>query len=193
MTKTQKKDIYNKWRRRGKCMDCGCEIDYRSKRCVTCRSLSDNPFKGKIHTDETKKLIGKGSSEKFTDDYTERVYKSKRRGKSKKAINGYTLIKSYDHPDKNKQNDVLEHRLIMEKKIGRRLTKDEVVHHINFIRNDNAEENLHLYKNRSEHLRATKSLNKLVDTLLTKEIIIFKEGIYKMKMEKIVQVGGNNE
>lgn len=55
-------------------------------------------------------------------------------------LNGYIAILCPDHPFKH--GYVFEHRLVMEKKLGRYLTKDEVVHHINGIKTDNREKNL---------------------------------------------------
>ncbi len=64
---------------------------------------------------------------------------------------GYIEIYSPNHPLKSGRNSVLQHRLVMEKHIGRYLTSEEVVHHKNGIKNDNKIENLELMKNNSEH------------------------------------------
>jgi len=68
-------------------------------------------------------------------------------------VHGYVYILKPDHPFCNKQGYFLEHRLVMEKSIGRYLTPKEVVHHVNGIKDDNREENLTLFKNQSEHHR----------------------------------------
>lgn len=67
----------------------------------------------------------------------------------------YVAIYIPIHPKCDKNGCVREHRIIMEKKIGRYLHRWEVVHHINGIKNDNRPENLELMT-RSEHMRLHK-------------------------------------
>jgi hypothetical protein len=73
------------------------------------------------------------------------------KGGKYKTGDGYIFIYSPNHPNKTKMGYVLEHRLIMEKHLGRYLTKDEVIHHINHIKDDNRIENLMLLKNNGVH------------------------------------------
>lgn len=64
---------------------------------------------------------------------------------------GYVYIYSPNHPRINNSYYIAEHRLVMEKYIGRYLKPEEVVHHINGIRTDNRIENLMLFPNHREH------------------------------------------
>lgn len=66
---------------------------------------------------------------------------------------GYVMIYSPNHPFKNANNCVLEHRLVMEQHIGRYLTPEEVVHHKNHIKSDNRIENLELFPSNYEHMK----------------------------------------
>lgn len=72
-----------------------------------------------------------------------------------KIVKGYRYIYQPNHPNATKQGYVSEHRLAMEKKIGRLLLRTEVVHHLNGDPADNRPENLGLYPNNSEHIRMT--------------------------------------
>ena len=69
---------------------------------------------------------------------------------------GYVMVRverAWDH-GKRKQTSgyKAEHRIIVEAEIGRKLTKDEQVHHKNGNKQDNSPENLELLTN-SEHQR----------------------------------------
>lgn len=69
-------------------------------------------------------------------------------------VKGYWMIYSPDHPAATKQKRVAEHRLVMEKLLGRYLTPREVVHHIDGDRCNNVPENLMVFQTNTEHLKA---------------------------------------
>ena len=62
----------------------------------------------------------------------------------KTSQHGYVNVLKKDHPAANACGYILEHRLVMEKHLGRYLTKNETVHHKNGIKSDNRLENLEL-------------------------------------------------
>lgn len=73
------------------------------------------------------------------------------RGGRKKNYAGYIQIKDRSHPFCDANGYVMEHRIKIEKKIGRFLEKKEQVHHINGIKNDNRIKNLKLFRSASDH------------------------------------------
>lgn len=65
---------------------------------------------------------------------------------------GYVEIRMPEHPYA-RHGYVLEHRLLMENKLGRYLLPTEVVHHRNKDKSDNRLRNLRLYRTNAEHLK----------------------------------------
>ena len=68
---------------------------------------------------------------------------------------GYILEHCPDHPQATTGGYVRQHRLVMEKMLGRYLTPEEVVDHKNRDTSDNDPGNLELYPSNAAHLAAT--------------------------------------
>lgn len=188
------------------CHYCKKELTKKQKFCSRIcyyRNMKGYaPFKGKHHSEETKKKIGLTQIGKRTGSKNNRWkggktkckcracgkefflypgHTTRGRGKycSRKCYHGdrkrnyclekstrwaggithtstgYRMIKNPKHPQSNHLGYVREHRVVMEKKIGRYLHRWEIAHHINGIKDDNRIENLKLmndFEHRSLHL-----------------------------------------
>lgn len=110
-------------KKNGKCLDCGNPISKWNKRCAKCNYKS--PERNKKISDSR---IGSNNP-------------NWRGGKYKDA-SGYIRIKNKEHHLADCNGYIREHRLIAEQKYGRKIRNDEVVHHLNGIRDDNRPENL---------------------------------------------------
>lgn len=135
------KGVEKGWFKKGHCQGLGIKKSEEHKRKLAFANLGkkrtqesiDKQFasrKGYRHSDETKRKIME--SNKFP-----------RKG-GRVNHQGYIMIYHPKHPSGQKGNGIyiLEHRLVMEKILGRPLKKDEIVHHKNSVRNDNRPENL---------------------------------------------------
>lgn len=75
------------------------------------------------------------------------------KGGKRYSTKGYVYVHSPKHPASNLEGYVMEHRLVMEEKLGRYLTATEVIHHINGQKNQNNIENLELVSDRGAHTK----------------------------------------
>lgn len=88
-------------------------------------------------SEETKNKISKSLKGKYKKT-------SEFGGHRRERADGYIKVYCPTHPFATKDGYIMEHVLVMEREIGRYITREEVVHHKNHIRNDNRIENLEL-------------------------------------------------
>lgn len=71
-------------------------------------------------------------------------------------LDGYVAVLApVGHPHMRKDGSIAEHRLVLERHLGRYLLPTEIVDHIDGLQLHNAPENLRLFASNAEHLRAT--------------------------------------
>lgn len=116
------------------CKDCGGRVDSaQTIRCRTCYNISRGTPPKCLDCDKRLSNWGKYS-------LCIGCLQSKNVGNKRENPAGYVLV--YQGRDKLYK---MEHRLVMEQILGRELVKNENVHHINGVRNDNRPENLELW------------------------------------------------
>lgn len=146
---------------------CKCDCGKITSVVGTCLRSGDSRSCGCFAVEIQKK-------KKLTDEQRKQLSESKKShynglngyGHVKKQNRGYQITFVPCHPHANKDGYVMLHTVLMERKLGRYLSDDEVVHHINHNREDNRIENLQLM-GKKEHMsmhmkeRHAKRRNKL--------------------------------
>lgn len=129
------------------CKNCRTAKKYHGTELISCKKFE--PEKHNCCQGENECI----NSQTFPDEKPQKGSLPKRFHKEglRKTRDGYIEIYSPHHPNQNKNKCVLESRLVMERYLGRFLTKKEVVHHINHDKQNNRIENLELFSSVGKH------------------------------------------
>jgi hypothetical protein len=130
----------------------------------------------------------KGRRKKSQSEIVKRTWDTKRKrtpiGSKRLSSHGYVLIK-VSHGSFTWE---YEHKLKMEKKLGRKLKKGEVIHHIDKDRTHNWLYNLLLCEDNLEHIKIESTFTPLVKHLMKAGVVKFnrKKKEYYLNEKMIV-------
>ena len=155
-----------------KCDECGKVSEKPSSLAVCkhqfCSSVCGHKWFSKNLTGKNNPHFGKKRSKATIKKLSESASKKTGaknpawKGGRKKMGTGYIGVLSPEHPNAEPSTGyIYEHRLVIEKSLGRYLEPEEVVHHINKIKSDNRSDNLILFKTQGDHLRHHVELKKI--------------------------------
>jgi len=113
-------------------------VGFRIRHGLPARGWAKPPWLGKKRSKETIEKMKKAIVGRFVGEKNFNWNGGKYIGR------GYMFVKIEDE-----RKYIPEHRLVMEKKLGRRLRSTEIVHHINHIKTDNRIGNLEIHTNSS--------------------------------------------
>lgn len=100
---------------------------------------------------------------------------ARKHGRKRIIRKGYSMTNGYISRYTEGQA-VLDHHIVMEREIGRKLKQGEVVHHINCDKTDNRTDNLDILPDGSAHGSAHSSFHRLLPELLSAGIVRYDRG-----------------
>lgn len=148
---------------------CGTEVTTR-KRGGAQQFVSGHNLKCLPRTKQHNSAISAGQRRAWQTKRQRRTVGAKTTTRS-----GYVIVKVV--PGKGAWR--LEHVMVAEAMLGRKLKSDEVVHHINGDRADNRESNLFVCRDRAHHNEIHRTEAVVFRKLLECGFVAFRNGVYE--------------